>query len=53
MDEKDIMSTLSSWANEIGKEELKNVYENIMNMNNAQNNSIQNGNKHDGNVQID
>lgn len=30
MDEKDIMSTLSSWANEIGKEELKNVYENMM-----------------------
>lgn len=38
MDEKDIMSTLSSWANEIGREELKNVYENIMNMENDNNN---------------
>lgn len=35
MDEKDIMSTLSSWANEIGKEELKNVYENIKSMENS------------------
>lgn len=38
MDEKDIMSTLSSWANEIGKEELKNVYENILNMESENNN---------------
>ncbi|MBO5142551.1 MAG: hypothetical protein J6C46_06075 [Clostridia bacterium] len=53
MNEKDIMSTLSSWANEFGKEELKNVYENIMNMNNAQNNSIQNVNTKEGNIQID
>ena len=35
MDEKDIMSTLSSWASEIGKEELKNVYDNIKNMENS------------------
>ena len=34
MDEKDIMATLNSWANEFGKDELKNVYENIMNMGN-------------------
>ena len=34
MDEKDIMATLNSWANEIGKDELKNVYENILNMEN-------------------
>lgn len=34
MDEKDIMSTLSSWANEIGKEELKNIYENMQSENN-------------------
>lgn len=34
MDEKDIMATLSSWANEIGKEDLKNVYDNIINMEN-------------------
>ena len=32
MDEMDIMSTLNSWANEFGKDELKNVYENIFNM---------------------
>ena len=29
MDEKDIMSTLNSWANEIGSEEIKNIFENI------------------------
>lgn len=34
MDEKDIMSTLSSWANEIGKDELKNIYENMKNLEN-------------------
>lgn len=34
MDEKDIMSTLSSWANEIGKDELKNIYENMINLEN-------------------
>ena len=38
MDEKDIMSTLSSWANEIGQEELKNVYENMINMQNENSN---------------
>ena len=26
MDENDIMSTLSSWANEIGKKELRNIW---------------------------
>ena len=39
MDEKDIMSTLSSWANEIGKEELKNVYENMQNLQNENSNT--------------
>lgn len=34
MDEMDIMSTLNSWANEIGKNELKNVYQDILNMEN-------------------
>ena len=40
MDENDIMSTLSSWANEIGKDELKNVYENMINMENENRNNI-------------
>lgn len=40
MDENDIMSTLSSWANEIGKEELKNIYENMLNMENENRNNI-------------
>lgn len=37
MDEKDIMATLSSWASEIGKEELENVYTNMLNMENINN----------------
>ena len=42
MDEKDIMATLSSWANEIGKEELKNVFENVQNMQNEKSNITEN-----------
>ena len=38
MDEKDMMSTFSRWANEFGKEEMKNIYENIINMENENGN---------------